>query len=84
MKKKFNYDVLYENFLFEMICSMSEKISFLHTLEPYLLVVKSCLKSRFYFPSDQRDISNLKSCAALLCVLDEEIGDAFFIPRASC
>jgi hypothetical protein len=77
-KKKFNYDVLYQNFLFEMICSMSEKISFLHTLEPYLIVVKSCLRWRFYVPSNQRDVSNLKSCAALLCVLDEEIGDTFY------
>jgi hypothetical protein len=77
-KKKFNYDVLYQNFLFEMICSMSEKIGFLQTLEPYLLFVKSCLKSRFYVPSNQRDISNLKSCAALLCVLDEEIGDTLY------
>ncbi|KAI3655240.1 hypothetical protein MP638_006241, partial [Amoeboaphelidium occidentale] len=40
--------------------------------------VKSCLRWRLYIPTDQRDISNLKSYATLLCVLDHEIRDAFF------
>jgi hypothetical protein len=66
-----------------MIYSLLETIPFQDDPEPYVMVVKYCLNWRFFIPSEERDFDNWKSYTALLCVLDEEIGD-ILIHSASC